>query len=104
MLNFKNITLSDRDRITSYTLNSNRRNCDLSFSNLCCWRFLYDTQFAEMDGFIVFKFWAHGQLAYMMPVGQGDLKKVVNKMIEDAEKEGEPLVMLDRKSVVRERV
>lgn len=104
MLNFKNITLSDRDRITSYTLNSNRRNCDLSFSNLCCWRFLYDTQFAEMDGFIVFKFWAHGQLAYMMPVGQGDLKKVVNKMIEDAEKEGEPLVMLGVSSEMREEL
>lgn len=104
MLNFKNITLSDRDRITSYTLNSNRRNCDLSFSNLCCWRFLYDTQFAEMDGFIVFKFWAHGQLAYMMPVGQGDLKKVVNKMIKDAEKEGEPLVMLGVSSEMREEL
>jgi len=34
MINFKDITIQDKDTITSYTMNSSRRNCDLSFSNL----------------------------------------------------------------------
>ena len=56
MIEFKDITLKDKDLITAYTQNSSRRNCDLSFSNLCSWRFLYDTQFAVVDNFLLFKF------------------------------------------------
>ena len=56
MIPFKDVTLADRDTITSFTMKSDRRNCDLSFSNLCSWRFLYDTQFAVVDNFLVFKF------------------------------------------------
>ena len=51
MIPFKDITLADKDTITSFTMKSDRRNCDLSFSNLCSWRFLYDTQFAVVDNF-----------------------------------------------------
>ena len=34
MIPFKDITLADKDTITSFTMKSDRRNCDLSFSNL----------------------------------------------------------------------
>lgn len=94
MYTFKDIELSDREIITSYTIPTNRRNCDLSFSNLCSWRFLYDTQFAIIEDLLVFKFWASGELAYMMPVGEGNVKKVIRILIEDAKKEGQPFVML----------
>ena len=94
MIPFKDITLADRDTITAFTMKSDRRNCDLSFSNLCSWRFLYDTQFAVIDDFLVFKFWAGEQLAYMMPVGNGDLKAVLRKLIEDADKEKHNFCML----------
>ena len=94
MIPFKDITLADKDTITSFTMKSDRRNCDLSFSNLCSWRFLYDTQFAVVDSFLVFKFWAGEQLAYMMPVGTGDLKAVLWELIEDARKENQHFCML----------
>ena len=94
MISFKDIELKDKEVITSYTQNSPRRNCDLSFSNLCSWRFLYDTQFAVQDGFLILKFWAGEKLVYMMPVGNGDLKKVLENMIEDATQEGERFCML----------
>ena len=94
MISFKDITLADMDTITSYTMNSSRRNCDLSFSNLCSWRFLYDTKFAVADNFLVFKFWAGEQLAYMMPIGTGDLKAILRKLIEDADKEKQSFCML----------
>lgn len=102
MITFKDVTIRDKDTITQYTMNSCRRNCDLSFSNLCSWRFLYNTQFAIVDGFLVFKFWAAGELAYMMPVGEGDLKKVLEALIEDARREGGPFCMLGVCSCMRE--
>ena len=94
MISFKDITLADKDTITSFTMKSDRRNCDLSFSNLCSWSFLYDTKFAVVDNFLVFKFWAGEQLAYMMPIGTGDLKAILRKLIEDADKEKQSFCML----------
>ena len=94
MIPFRDITLADKETITAFTMKSQRRNCDLSFSNLCSWRFLYHTQFAVMDGFLLFKFWAEGELAYMMPVGEGDLKAVLRALLEDAQSEGKPFCML----------
>lgn len=94
MLTFKDITLEDRELITRYTLDSPRRNCDLSFSNLCSWRFLYNTKFAVKDGFLLLKFWADGEPVYMMPTGSGDLKKVLDELIEDARQEGHPFCLL----------
>lgn len=102
MITFKDVTIRDKDTITQYTMNSCRRNCDLSFSNLCSWRFLYNTQFAIVDGFLIFKFWAAGELAYMMPVGERDLKKVLEALIEDARREGGPFCMLGVCSCMRE--
>ena len=66
MISFKDIELQDKELITSYTQNSPRRNCELSSSNLCSWRFLYNTKFAIMDGFLLLKFWANDELVYMM--------------------------------------
>lgn len=94
MISFKDIELQDKELITSYTQNSPRRNCDLSFSNLCSWRFLYNTKFAIMDGFLLLKFWANDELVYMMPIGNGDLTKVLDALVEDAHREGEPFCLL----------
>ena len=102
MIAFKDITIQDKDTITAYTMNSCRRNCDLSFSNLCSWRFLYHTKFAIVDNFLVFKFWAGDELAYMMPVGEVNLEKVLNELVEDARQEGEPFCMLGVCSCMRE--
>ena len=93
MITFKDITLEDKEAITSITMNSERKNCDLSFSNLCSWRFMYDTKFAIVDGFLLFKFYMNNQLAYMMPVGEGDLKKILEAIIDDAASEGESFLM-----------
>ena len=57
MIAFKpGIDLSDKETVQKYTLCSPRRNCDLSFVNLYSWRFLYQTEIAETDGFYCFVF------------------------------------------------
>lgn len=94
MIEFNEITLKDKDLIQSFTLNSWRKNCDLSFSNLCSWRFLYHTKFAIVDNFLVLRFYADEKPAYMMPVGEGDMTDVLEKMIEDARSLNSPFRML----------
>ena len=83
MIAFRDITIQDKDTITAYTMNSCRRNCDLSFSNLCSWRFLYHTKFAIINNFW-FQILAGDELAYMMPVGEGNLEETLNELIKDA--------------------
>lgn len=95
MISFKDIEPSDKETICRYTLNSNYRNCDLSFSNLCSWRFLYNTRFAiTTDGCLLLKFWIDDEPVYMLPVGSGELRKAVDLLIEDARHEEKPFCML----------
>lgn len=94
MISFKEINPSCKEIIQRYTLQSPRRNCDLSFSNLCSWRFMYQTTYAELEGFLLLKFWADGQLVYMMPIGDGDLRAALHALIEDAHREGSPFCLL----------
>lgn len=93
MITFRPIELEDRERVQSYTLKGTRRNCDLSFSNLYSWSFLYQTQIAEKDGFLLFRFYLDNELAYMMPVGEGDLKAIIHELMEDAASLGHPFKM-----------
>lgn len=94
MITFKDIELTDKALITSFTLPGERRNCDLSFSNLCSWRFLYDTKFAVVDDFLLMKFWAEGQPVYMMPIGKGDLRHILQVLIDETHERGEHLCLL----------
>ena len=63
---------------------------------------LVSHQVAIINNFLVFKFWAGDELAYMMPVGEGNLEEVLNELIEDARQEGEPFCMLGVCSCMRE--
>ena len=60
----------DRQLIQSYTLWGERQNCDLSFANLISWKYLYNTQFAIVNDYLVFRFHYNHHLAYMMPVAK----------------------------------
>lgn len=95
MIDFRPIELADKERVQRYTLSSWRQNCDLSFANLYSWRFYYHTQIAEWRNFLLFRFQVDDcQLAYMMPIGDGSLKPVVEAMMEDARLQGAPFLML----------
>lgn len=94
MITFQDLTLHDRELITSYTYPSNNRNCDFSFSNLCSWRFLYNTRYAIVDDFLVFKFTAGDTVAFMMPVGEGNYRKVILRLMENAKSENHPFCIL----------
>lgn len=93
---FKPITINDKEVITSYTMNSNYQNCDFSFANMCSWQFLYRSEFAVLDGFLLIRFRIEksSRTAYMIPVGQGDLKAALLRLEADSLALGRPLCML----------
>lgn len=93
---FKPITLQDKDVITSFTMPSGYRNCDFSFANMCSWRFLYDSEFAIVNDLLLIRFWIENRTrnAYMMPVGNGDLRQVIDWLEDDSLKIGHPLLLL----------
>lgn len=68
MIKFKDITTADKAVIQHFTLWGERQNCDLSFANLISWKFLYNTQYAVVDDYLVFRFYSGRHLAYMMPL------------------------------------
>jgi len=94
MIEFKELTVDDKEIITSFTFPNNRMNCDLSFSNLLSWRFLYETKYAIVDNFLVLRFRDNGKLSYIMPVGKGDMTSTLNKIIDDAHSQGDPFRMM----------
>lgn len=70
MIRFKDIKTADKTVIQRFTLWGERQNCDLSFANLISWRFLYNTQYAIVDDYLVFRFYSGRHLAYMLPVAK----------------------------------
>jgi hypothetical protein len=100
MLNFKPITVADKEVITSFTLASAYSNCDFAFANMCSWRFLYDSEFAVADGFLFLRFYVtekgRRHLAYMFPVGTRNdaLAAAITTIEKDAAEHGFPLLML----------
>ena len=93
---FKSISIEDKDIISSYTLNSNYQNCDFAFANMCSWQFLYDSEYAVSDGFLFIRFYIDDKkrLAYMLPVGQGDLKNAIDILEKDIVAMDHPLLIL----------
>ena len=92
-MNFRRLDIEDKLTVQKYTLKSKRRNCDLTFANLYSWRFLYLTEIAEFGGYLLFRFYADGELAYMLPVGEGDIRPVMEELMADARMKGKPFVM-----------
>lgn len=94
MTEFKEITQKDKDIIQRFTLEGEGRNCDLSFANLCSWSFLYHTSYAIMDDFLLLRFFVENELAYMMPIGKGEIRIVLEALMEDARRLDAPFRLL----------
>lgn len=71
-------------------------NCDFSFANMCSWRFLYNSEYAVVDDFLLIRFWIedNDRPVYMCPVGKGDMTCAVEFLEEDSLKHGHPLWLL----------
>lgn len=96
MIPFKPIGIGDKETITSFTIPSNYQNCDYSFSNICSWRFLYDSEFAIVNDCLLIRFRIENKsrVAYMTPTGQGNLIDCIDRLEADSLEQGHPLLLL----------
>ena len=81
---FRPVTAADADLLRSFTMESKCMNCDLNVANLCSWQFLYHTEYAVVEGFLVLRFVLDGHVTYMKPIGKGDLRRVLELLMADA--------------------
>ena len=88
---FRPITAADADLLRSFTMESKCMNCDMNVANLCAWQFLYHTEYAVVEGFLVLRFVLDGHVTYMKPIGKGDLRPVLELLMADARSLGDTL-------------
>lgn len=90
MLEFKEITLEDKDLLNQYLLKNPYGNCDFSFANIYIWRKTYQTRYAVVDGFLVL---LSRLKNFLMPLGEGDLAGVLKKLMAYADENQIPFRM-----------
>ncbi len=88
---FRLVTAADADLLRSFTMEGKCMNCDLNVANICSWQFLYHTEWAVVDGFLVLRFVESGHVTYMKPIGKGDLRPVLQRLMADARSLGDTL-------------
>ena len=88
---FRPVTAADADLLRSFTMEGRCMNCDLNVANICSWQFLYHTEWAVVDGFLVLRFVESGHVTYMKPIGKGDLRPVLHRLMADARSLGDTL-------------
>lgn len=85
MLEFKPITPSDQALYEGYLAASARRGCEYSFLNVFLWG---EQQYTETDGCLVLLSRFGDYLAYSYPLGDGDQRAALLKIINDSAERG----------------
>lgn len=93
MITFKTVELTDRDWINERLKKAQYRSCDFSFVNNFIWRHSYHIEFADVNGFYCLKSGNPKSPQYTFPIGEGDIKPVIEALMEDAKEHGIPFVM-----------
>lgn len=91
-LDFKPLTLEDRDLLEPLIRAYDSRSCDYSFANNFIWSHAFNTEFALKHGFFCIRSGVE-PFFYTNPAGNGDYGAFVESVIADAEERGIPLVM-----------
>lgn len=88
MLEFKQVSIKDRDKLQPILKTEKDRGCEYTFGNIIIWNDIYKTKVAYTDNGAVIRHNRHG-ISYLFPVGEYDLKRTVELMIEDAAREND---------------
>lgn len=88
MVTFKEIELSDREWINERLKKAQYKSCDFSFVNNYIWRIPNKITFADVNGFYCLKSKYNDGMVYTYPVGEGDIKPVIETLMQDAKDNG----------------
>ena len=94
MLNLKEISLADKSWIDKIMDGCTYKGSEYVFYNNYIWKDTYKTLVTEEDGFFVLASGtSESKLSYLYPWGKGDIKSIIEKMMEDAETRKIPFVL-----------
>ena len=93
MLQFTPVALSDKAQINDFFRKKDYPGDQYSFGNLYIWRNIFHAEICIEDGFLFVKSSQNGRCTFMCPVGSGDLKQAVEKLLEWCRANGCPLRM-----------
>ena len=87
MIPFKKISTDQKEWLNEYLHRMDKQCCEYSFVNLYLWG---RKRVAEMDGFLLIQAQFYRKIVYLYPVGEGDIKKVLDAIFHDAAVRGIP--------------
>jgi Uncharacterized conserved protein len=93
MLQFKEISLSDKQWIRSLLEMSDFRSEEYNFTFMYIWRHVFHYRAAQMNQHLILKAaWAGRPPSYLYPAGCGDVAPIIEAIRADAASAGTPLV------------
>ncbi len=104
MLDFKPITIDDKEIIESFTKKKNYFMCSFSFVDLFIWAEHYKIQFCIKDGFLFIKIAKSDGSIYTPPIGEGDFKNAVKEIETDAYERNIPFSMSSIPTEIKEKL
>ena len=87
MLDFKPVTLNDRECINPILRAYDSKSCDCSFANSFIWSYAYNTEFAIANGYYCIRS-GKEPFFYTNPVGTGDYGVIIKALMADAKERG----------------
>jgi hypothetical protein len=82
MGDFKKVTLEDREIFAKYLSMNEHRACDYSAANLILWSAVYNTEYLIEQNMLFIKYLKNGDWFFSYPIGNGDLKKSFEMLLE----------------------
>lgn len=93
-MNFKPITLEDKEWVTKYLKESAYEGCEFSFSTMLMWRDVYRTEVADLGDVLAYRGGSgKNRYVYAFPAGKGDKKEAIKKLMAFAKETGHRFVL-----------
>ncbi len=88
MLQFRSVALSDKGELTEFFRRENYPGDQYSFANLYIWRNIFHFAICVEDGVLFIRTGVKGSYTFLCPMGSGDLKQSVEKLLDWCREEG----------------
>jgi len=90
MIDFKKVELTDKEWMDPLLVKADLSGCHQNFTNIFAWAEIYQYHVALVHDFLVVKGSSDYGVYYFYPVGEGDMRMVIEEMKQDAADCGHP--------------
>lgn len=93
MVQFKSLSLDDREWVAQRMLEDDRQACEYTFANNYLWSDIYGVEMAKEQGCLILKFQTGGMRCYTAPIGAGDRKGAMDALLDMERRQGNRLAL-----------